>query len=518
VSHRKLVRPRVTAALAAAAIFIPLVSTNAGAAPSQDPSTPSTPPTQDDLKLNQLQFLGTHNSYHLPPDKGLYDFAKTVAPDGLNPNELLYEHAPLPDQFSNEGIRQIELDVSADPDGGRFANPAANILQGVPPYNADYTVWDPPELMEPGTKVLHIPDFDMRTTCVLLTQCLEQVKTWSAGHPGHFPIAVLMELKDEEISGDFPIDLVTPLPYTTERLNDLDAEIRSVFDDDEIFTPDDLRGDAATLPEVVTGAGWPDMATMRGQTMFLMDNGGAIAERYKEGHPALEGRVMFTSGTPGQPDAAFVKLNDPFSDAQAITDAVDAGYVVRTRADTPISQAQSGDTAMQRAAFASGAQWVSTDYPVPGLTELLGTYGLPFADYVSPLPPNESPPGGSAAALRSPLSLDAKAAGPQRVARCNPVSAPAFCYDVALTEPEPPAPPPAPTPPTGSPSTPNGPSSNNGPAGTGNGPSASGPGSAGNGPASAGNGPGSNGNGPGGGPGPGGRAPGVTPLAPSFTG
>jgi len=140
--------------------------------------------------------------------------------------------------------------------------------------------------------------------------------------------------------------------------------------------------------------------------------------------------------------AAIVKLNDPFSDAQAITDAVEAGYVVRTRADTPISQAQSGDTAMQRAAFASGAQWVSTDYPVPGLTELLGTYGLPFADYVSPLPPNESPPGESSAALRSPLSFNAKAAGPDRVARCNPVSAPAFCYDVALTEPEPPAPPP----------------------------------------------------------------------------
>lgn len=469
------------------AVLMPLATTTAGAtpqAPTQDatPSdttvmAPPSGPTQDDLRLNELQFLGSHNSYHLPPFPGLYDFATTVAPDGLNPKELLYEHAPLPEQFSSEGIRQIELDISADPDGGRYSAPAANLLTGVEPYKDTYEAWNPPELDEPGTKVLHIPDFDMRTTCVLLTQCLTQIKDWSSAHPGHFPIAVLIEAKDEAIGGDFPIDLVEPLPYTAARLDDLDAEIRTVFDEDEVFTPDDLRGDAETLDEVVTEDGWPTLETMRSQVMFMMDNGGAIADRYRDGHPALEGRVMFTSGTPGDPDAAFIKLNNPVNDAETINEAVEAGYVVRTRADEPIGQAQSGDTTMQDAAFASGAQWVSTDYPVSGLTELLDDYGLPFADYSSPLPPNEPPPSQApTGSLRSGTIRNAEAGGP-RLARCNPVSAPAFCYDLALTEPDPPEQPTPPTVvlppetrpiPTSAPSSPNDPPDGNDPNATDN--------------------------------------------------
>ena len=471
-------RMRRVAALCAAALAVPLTVASAGAAPASPRQDVA--PTQDDLRLNELQFLGSHNSYHLPPLKGLYDFATTVAPAGLNPDELLYEHAPLPQQFSGEGVRQIELDLVADPEGGRYANPAANILTNVPPYNETYEAWNPPELDEPGTKVLHIPDFDMRTTCVLLTQCLTQVRDWSTAHPGHFPIAILLELKDDVIEGDLPIDLVEPLPYTTERLNDLDAEIRSVFPEDAMFTPDDLRGNAATLDEAVTGPGWPAMSALRGQTMFMLDNENVIADRYREGHPALEGRVMFTSNSPGEPDAAFVKLNDPIGDAATIAEAVEAGYVVRTRADTPISQAQSGDTTMQRAAFASGAQWVSTDYPVSGLTKLLGAYGLPFADYSSPLPPNDRGATPAADALR--------------VARCNPVTAPDYCYDVALTEPEPPTVPPVTSPPSGPPSDVDAP------------PSGDGPGSTSQGPGSDGNGPGAGGSGP------------ARPLVPAFTG
>ncbi|MEZ5372370.1 MAG: Ca2+-dependent phosphoinositide-specific phospholipase C [Microthrixaceae bacterium] len=500
-----IARTRLSALIGVAALLLPVTAANAGAAPTapgQDAGpTQNAEPTQDDLKLNELQFLGSHNSYHLPPLKGLYDFAKTVAPAGLNPDQLLYEHAPLPDQFSAQGIRQIELDVSADPDGGRFASPAANILTNVPPYSDDYEAWNPPELDEPGTKVIHIPDFDMRTTCVLLTQCLTQIRDWSKAHPGHLPIAVLIEAKDEVIEGDFPIDLVAPLPYTADRLDALDAEIRTVFEENEIFTPDDLRGNADTLDEVVTGPGWPSMSVLRGQTMFLMDNGGAIAERYRDGHPALEGRVMFTSGTPGDPDAAFIKLNNPITQGADITDAVEAGYVVRTRADEPIDQAQSGDTTMQEAAFASGAQWVSTDYPVAGLTNLLDDYGLPFADYSAPLPPNEAP-----AALRSASLRNAEADGPDRVARCNPVSAPDYCYTLAITEPDPPTTPTTTVP--GSPSDPDAPPGGSDPnsgGSDGSDPNGSDP-----------NGSDSNGTDPSGdGAGGGGAA---TPLSPSFTG
>ena len=45
-------------------------------------------------------------------------------------------------------------------------------------------------------------------------------------------------------------------------------------------------------------------------------------------------------------------------------DLVALGYVIRTRADD-LSDAQANDTTTRDAALASGAQIISTDYPVP---------------------------------------------------------------------------------------------------------------------------------------------------------
>jgi calcium-dependent phosphoinositide phospholipase C len=87
-----------------------------------------------------------------------------------------------------------------------------------------------------------------------------------------------------------------------------------------------------------------------------------------DGWPTLgqaRGRVLFTSSAPGTPEAAFVKLNDPIADFDTIRQVVAAGFVVRTRADADTVQARSNDTTMRDMALASGAQWVSTDYPVP---------------------------------------------------------------------------------------------------------------------------------------------------------
>ena len=60
-----------------------------------------------------------------------------------------------------------------------------------------------------------------------------------------------------------------------------------------------------------------------------------------------------------------MKLNDPVADGERIRQLVADGYVVRTRADADTAQARTGDTTQRDAALASGAQWVSTDYPVP---------------------------------------------------------------------------------------------------------------------------------------------------------
>jgi hypothetical protein len=108
--------------------------------------------------------------------------------------------------------------------------------------------------------------------------------------------------------------------------------------------------------------------------------------------------VVFTNSTPGQPDAAFVERNEPRGpNLGAIRKLVRRGYFVRTRADEPLTTVLSGDTEQRRAAFASGAQMVSTDFPVPGMAARYDS------DYV--------------ARMRTP-------------ARCDPVNAPRGCRTI----------------------------------------------------------------------------------------
>src|SRR5205823_3875450 len=70
------------------------------------------------VALNEIQVLGTHNSYHVQPRPALLAALLQIAPAF---DAWEYTHPPLGEQFSNEGIRQIELDVWADPHGGLFA-------------------------------------------------------------------------------------------------------------------------------------------------------------------------------------------------------------------------------------------------------------------------------------------------------------------------------------------------------------------------------------------------------------
>jgi calcium-dependent phosphoinositide phospholipase C len=340
------------------------------------------------LRLNQLQVIGTHNSYHVEASQAEFSLISVLA-GASAAGALQYSHPPLAQQFDDEHVRQIELDVYADPDGGRYATPLIRQFTG---QSAEYD----PAMKLPGTKVLHISDVDYHSNCVSFVACLTAVRAWSRAHPLHVPIAILVEFKD---TLDVPIPgvpLLTPLPWTRERMLGLEREIRSVFRRRELLTPDNVRRPGRSLEQSVLRYGWPTLAASRGKVMFLMDNSGAYRDRYIEGDPSLRGRVLFTNSSPGQPDAAFVERNDPVGSAADIASLVRRGYVVRTRADADTVQARSGDTTARDAALAGGAQWVSTDYPVPGIAARFGT--------------------GYVAALHGLAA-----------ARCNPVTAPAPC-------------------------------------------------------------------------------------------
>jgi hypothetical protein len=340
------------------------------------------------VRLNQVQVLGTHNSYHIQPTPQLISIYLFFDPSAI---QLEYTHRPLAEQFGLLGIRQIELDVFADPDGGLYAAPIA--------YQFVHGNVRIPELEPPGTKVFHIQDIDWDTRCHLLATCLEQIRDWSDANPGHLPIAVLVELK-EDVPPLGPFMPTVPPPWDADALDGLDADIRAVLPPEKLITPDDVRGGAASLEDAVLAGRWPTLAKARGRVLFLMDNGGAKRELYRAGRPSLDGRVLFTNAVPGDADAAFVKLNDPVGNEALIQDLVGAGYIVRTRADADTFQARLNDPTQRDAAIASAAQFVSTDYPEPAPD---------FSDYMVALPGE----GGGAR-------------------RCNPVSAGPGCRDFAL--------------------------------------------------------------------------------------
>jgi len=309
----------------------------------------------DCLRLDQIQVIGSHNSYHRRPLEPWFSILATFAPElGIS---LDYEHPPLDVQFGEQQVRQIELDVFADPEGGMYASRWGPVIAGLP---GDSGV---PELDLPGMKVLHVQDLDFETTCYTLRACLEAVVAWSDRHPRHLPIMILLELKDERVEPD--LGFKVPIPFGPEELDALDDEIRAVVPRDKLVTPDDVRGQRATLGEAIRRDHWPALGRMRGTIFFAMDNGGEKRALYTAGRPSAEGRVLFPNAVEGAPDAAFIKLNDPFGDFARIQAAVAAGYLVRTRADADTIEARTGDTRMRDAALASGAQFVSTDYPVP---------------------------------------------------------------------------------------------------------------------------------------------------------
>lgn len=64
------------------------------------------------------------------------------------------------------------------------------------------------------------------------------------------------------------------------------------------------------------------------------------------------------------PAAAWFKINDPNGDFDRIQEAVSRGFMVRTRADADTRQARTNNTSQRDKALASGAQFVSSDYPV----------------------------------------------------------------------------------------------------------------------------------------------------------
>jgi hypothetical protein len=349
------------------------------------------------IRLNQIQVIGSHNSYHAglaPSEAALLQKRSPKSAAALE-----YRHPPLDVQLAH-GVRQVELDVFADSKGGLYAHPAFVKMVADAGLPVD-PPFDPAGLFKkPGFKVMHAQDVDYRSNCEPFTQCLSVILNWSKSHPGHLPLFVLIENKDGKPQAPYQ---VVPEEFTSAVFDALDKEILSVFPKNRIVTPDDVRGKHEILEQAILTDGWPSLESARGKVVFLLDQRRS-GPAYLQGHTSLRGRVIFTNAEPGSPDAAFVEVNEPLKDPDLIPSLVRKGYLVRSRTDNDLIQPRTGDVRQRDAALASGAQILSTDFPFEERASWSG-FAVSF-------------PEGA-------------------IARCNPILKPAGCDPHSLTEPRP---------------------------------------------------------------------------------
>lgn len=261
----------------------------------------------DDLRINEIQMKGSHNSYHLASD----------APNA--PKWTQYSLPSLTDQLMLYGVRQVELDIHYY--GGRFL-------------------------------VFHLPDVDQRSNCPEFLNCLRELVAWSKTHPYHHPVFVWLEFKDS-----WDPEKITP------HIEELENTVRGAIPREKLLTPDDVRRGMASVTEGLNTYGWPRLGEARGKFVFVILNEGDGRWAYTYGGKTLNGRAMFvTSRASGY--GVVTMIDNVLEQPDAVYGAVNAGYLVRTRVDDLPGQgccfAQQRDKALEM-----GAHMITTDYPVP---------------------------------------------------------------------------------------------------------------------------------------------------------
>jgi hypothetical protein len=230
------------------------------------------------LSVNHLQFLGTHNSYHVTP---AIPFSKT----------FIYTHDKIINQL-HRGVRHFEFDSHFDRITNRWV-------------------------------VYHIAIVDSSTNCGdCLCDCLGEVKKWSDQNSNHTVMVIFLE----------PKTIFNAHPFCTGDdayiFHRMESEVLSVFPLDQIIVPDQIRGNFTSLRSAVITRGWPSVESTRGKFMFVLNfwSENMHCKQYYENktHP------LFFMRTNGDDDnAAFVEMGSVGNNI-AIKNNLKRNYFVRT--------------------------------------------------------------------------------------------------------------------------------------------------------------------------------------------
>ncbi len=299
------------------------------------------------IKFNELSFLGTHNSYQTPATdefKTLYRSLSSLTFGLVAAETGDFWSETLTDQL-NCGIRSLEMDIETFDRNGEIS----------------FTC-------------MHSPCMDMTTSCYDFALAMKEISMWSDNNPDHLPITILIEPK-----GIF-LPLKDMKYFNLEYVKEFDSMLRETLGD-KLFTPADMLRDYASFAEMRKADDWCKVRDMLGKVVILLHEGD-VTEDYIAIDPSIKTQAMFPVLREKDIDrdcTSFILSNKP-NELLEINEEVikEKKIMVRTRADKFTDL----DEERRAQAFESGANIISTDYPVR--TDLKeDSYYISFGGYTT---------------------------------------------------------------------------------------------------------------------------------------
>jgi hypothetical protein len=131
------------------------------------------------LRINEIQTVGTAESYKLRPSP---EMLSLIGLGSAADVKALNFALPAITWQLDEGARSVQFDVSYDPQGGLFKNPAGASMASQLISN-DYLA----AMSAPGFKVIHVLDVDFNSSCLTLFARGRKVVTWAShSRPYHY--------------------------------------------------------------------------------------------------------------------------------------------------------------------------------------------------------------------------------------------------------------------------------------------------------------------------------------------
>ncbi len=275
--------------------------------------------TDENIRLNDVQYLATHNSYK-KTGPAIGRFFIGLGDSFEEARALKYGYKNITEQLQL-GIRSFELDLR---------------------YRKD------------TFEITHVPLVDASSQAVNFELLLDELLLFSNHQENHMPILVLIELKNDWM-------ILDPLlkDIDQQALIKLDDMIKSKLED-KLFLPSNMVDEHTSLKEKIMNDGWPLVSQLANKFIFIL-HPGAFEQVYYDIDQTLQTQSMFIGSSYGQSYndyASFFVHNDV--DKEIISQLISDNFMVRTRIDSNLIFSQD----RFQSAIESGAQILTTDFSI----------------------------------------------------------------------------------------------------------------------------------------------------------